>query len=98
MLLTAPVAVSQRRELSAADRSVMPSDPDLCRRASVVRSTVPAVTHVDFSARVQTVNHARTPALHALLTEFYKQTGCPVLINTSFNIRGEPIVCTPADA
>lgn len=98
MLLTAPVAESQRREISAAERETMLSDPDFCRRAAVVRSTIPAVTHIDHSARVQTVDAERFPAFHALLTEFHNLTGCPVLINTSFNVRGEPIVCTRADA
>jgi carbamoyltransferase len=56
------------------------------------------VTHVDHSARVQTVDAERNPAYHALLTAFHARTGCPVLVNTSFNVRGEPIVCTPADA
>ncbi len=62
------------------------------------RSTIPAVTHVDFSARLQTVDAARSPRLHRLLRAFEERTGCPVLINTSFNVRGEPIVCTPEDA
>lgn len=62
------------------------------------RSAIPAVTHVDDSARIQTVDHDRNPLLHQLLNEFHEQTGCPVLINTSFNIRDEPIVCTPDDA
>jgi carbamoyltransferase len=62
------------------------------------RSTIPAVTHVDFSARVQTVDAERNPMFHRLLTAFHAKTGCPVLINTSFNVRGEPIVCTPEDA
>jgi carbamoyltransferase len=56
------------------------------------------VTHVDYSARVQTVDTIRNPAFHALLTRFHALTSCPVLVNTSFNVRGEPIVCTPADA
>ena len=59
---------------------------------------MPAVTHVDHSARVQTVDAGRNPRLHRLLTEFAARTGCPVMINTSFNIRGEPVVCTAADA
>jgi carbamoyltransferase len=59
---------------------------------------IPAVTHVDYSARVQTVDEARNPRLTALLTEFNRRTGCPVLVNTSFNVRGEPIVCSPEDA
>jgi len=62
------------------------------------RSTLPAITHVDYSARVQTVDPTRHPLLHRLMTSFYERTGCPVLINTSFNVRGEPIVCTPRDA
>jgi carbamoyltransferase len=65
---------------------------------NVVRSSIPAVTHVDYSARVQTV-HADTNALyHALISRFHAKTGCPVLVNTSFNVRGEPIVATPEDA
>tara|TARA_R110002049_G_scaffold4601_5_gene32180 strand:+ start:253007 stop:254848 length:1842 start_codon:yes stop_codon:yes gene_type:complete len=62
------------------------------------RSEIPAVTHVDYSARVQTVDANRNPLLHRLMTRFYEKTSCPVLINTSFNVRGEPIVCTPEDA
>ena len=63
-----------------------------------IRSDIPAVTHLDYSARVQTVDVRENPALHAVLTAFDQLTGCPVLINTSFNIKGEPIVETPADA
>ena len=59
---------------------------------------MPAITHVDYSARVQTVDAARNPAYHRLLRHFEARTGCPVIINTSFNVRGEPIVCTPEDA
>jgi len=62
------------------------------------KRTVPAITHVDGSARVQTVHADRTPRYYALLQEWERQTGCPLLINTSFNVRGEPIVCTPEDA
>lgn len=62
------------------------------------RSTVPAITHVDYSARVQTVDAARHGRYHALLRAFERQTGCPMLINTSFNVRGEPIVCRPEQA
>tara|TARA_Y100000588_G_C14190702_1_gene897883 strand:+ start:1 stop:1098 length:1098 start_codon:yes stop_codon:yes gene_type:complete len=64
----------------------------------VRRSDVPAVTHIDFSARIHTVDAKRNPRFHQLLMEFYNQTGCPMLVNTSFNIRGEPIVCTPEEA
>jgi carbamoyltransferase len=98
MLLVAPLRDEHRVELSARDRRIMASDPDLCRRVSVVRSTVPAVTHVDYSARVQTVDAERNPRLHRLLQAFNEKTGCPMLVNTSFNVRGEPIVCTPQDA
>ncbi len=65
---------------------------------NVPRSTIPAVTHVDYSARVQTVDEGRNPRFARLLQAFFKRTGCPVLVNTSFNVRGEPIVCTPQDA
>jgi len=61
-------------------------------------AAIPAVTHVDGSARIQTVDNATNPMFHSLLEEFGNQTGCPVLVNTSFNVRGEPIVCTPEDA
>ena len=62
------------------------------------RSDIPAVTHVDYSARIQTVHAETNPRFHALLSRFKAATGCPVLVNTSFNVRGEPIVCTPEDA
>ncbi len=67
-------------------------------RLNVPRSDIPAVTHVDHSARVQTVERETNPRYHALLEAFKARTGCPVIVNTSFNVRGEPIVCTPADA
>jgi carbamoyltransferase len=67
-------------------------------RLKAKRSTVPAVTHVDYSARVQTVDEQRHGRFYRLLKRFHEKTGCPVMINTSFNIRGEPIVCTPQDA
>jgi carbamoyltransferase len=90
MLIVAPVQEAIRK-------SVDPSRQGL-DKLHQERSTVPAVTHVDFSARVQTVDEQRNPRLTALLREFKAQTGCPVLINTSFNVRGEPIVCDPAEA
>jgi len=71
---------------------------DITERLKAVRSTIPAVTHVDGSARVQTVSERDNPRFHRLLTEFERRTGCPVLVNTSFNVRGEPPVCTPEDA
>jgi carbamoyltransferase len=67
-------------------------------KLNVPRSEIPAVTHVDYSARIQTVHEDTNPRFHALLSTFKARTGCPVLVNTSFNIRGEPIVCTPEDA
>ena len=63
-----------------------------------IRSEIPAVTHVDYSARLQTVHAETNPIYHKLLTKFFDETGCPVLVNTSFNVRGEPIVCTTEDA
>ena len=76
----------------------MEADPDLRNRVNVSRSTIPAVTHVDYSARLQTVDDSRNPRLARLMRTFFAKTGCPVLVNTSFNVRGEPIVCTPQDA
>ncbi|MDQ7064952.1 MAG: carbamoyltransferase C-terminal domain-containing protein, partial [candidate division KSB1 bacterium] len=67
-------------------------------KLKVQRSVIPAVTHVDYSARLQTVHSGTNPLYHALINAFYQKTGCPVIINTSFNVRGEPIVCTPKDA
>ena len=97
MLFVAPVRESWRTLLTEGERRRM-EDPDLRVRVSVPRSRVPAITHVDYSARVQTVDAERHGRFHRLLSRFHEMTGCPVLVNTSFNIRGEPIVCTPADA
>jgi carbamoyltransferase len=97
MLLVAPVREEHRRLLSEEDRRRM-ADPDLRIRVSVPRSTLPAITHVDYSARVQTVDAQRHGRFYRLIERFHELTGCPVLVNTSFNIRGEPIVCTPEDA
>ena len=91
MLLTAAVRPARRLPDVAGDRRGID-------RLNVPRSTIPAVTHVDYSARVQTVHRDTNPGYHALLAAFEALTGCPVLVNTSFNVRGEPIVCTPADA
>jgi carbamoyltransferase len=98
MLLVAPVHESRRIPISPADSAAMTGDPDLRKRVNILRSAVPAVTHVDYSARVQTVDPARNEPLYGLLNAFYRRTGCPVLVNTSFNVRGEPIVCSPEDA
>lgn len=98
MLIVAPVRESHRKPLSDEDARRMQDDPDLRQRVNIVRSNFPAITHVDYSARIQTVDGVRHPRLHRLMKTFEAQTGSPVLVNTSFNIRGEPIVCTPADA
>ena len=98
MLLVTPVAEARRVPLSEADEHTMSTDPDLRRRVNIARSTVPAVTHLDYSARVQTVDKERNPRFHALLEAFYRRTGCPLVVNTSFNVRGEPIVCSLEDA
>jgi len=93
MLLVADVVKDRRRTMTAAEQSLFGID-----KLNVPRSDIPAVTHVDYSARVQTVHAETNPRFHALLTTFKAKTGCPVLVNTSFNVRGEPIVCTPEDA
>jgi carbamoyltransferase len=98
MLLVAPVREAFRASLPDRDRRTMENDPDLRRRVNVVRSTFPAITHVDYSARLQTVDPSRHGRFYRLLKRFEEKTQCPVLINTSFNVRGEPIVCTPAEA
>ncbi len=97
MLLVAPVRAEHRSALDDSQRAAM-RDPDLRTRVNVVRSTLPAITHVDYSARVQTVSEERNGRYARLIREFKRQTGCGVLVNTSFNVRGEPIVCTPEDA
>ena len=98
MLLVAAVRERHRLPLSEADRKTMAEAPDLRQRVNVVRSTFPAITHVDYSARVQTVDEPRHGRFYRLMKRFEGLTGCPVLVNTSFNVRGEPIVCTPQEA
>lgn len=93
MLLVADVVKSRRREMTAEEQQLFGID-----KLNVPRSDIPAVTHVDYSARIQTVHEATNPRYHALLRAFESRTGCPVLVNTSFNVRGEPIVGTPEDA
>ncbi|MGH7264021.1 MAG: carbamoyltransferase family protein [Candidatus Rokuibacteriota bacterium] len=97
MLLVAPVRNDWRLPLSADEQRKM-RHPDLRVRVAVPRSRVPAITHVDYSARVQTVDAERHGRFYRLMRRFYDLTGCPVIVNTSFNIRGEPIVCDPQDA
>jgi len=93
MLLVAPVQERWRIPMSEDAQRLFGIE-----KLNVPRSTIPAVTHVDYSARIQTVHAETNPLYHGLLARFHALTGCPVLVNTSFNVRGEPIVCTPADA
>lgn len=93
MLFTADVRQSHRRNMTDAEAALFGIE-----KLNVVRSDVPAVTHVDYSARLQTVSQDTNPLFHDLLSRFKNATGCPILVNTSFNVRGEPIVCTPEDA
>jgi carbamoyltransferase len=93
MLLVADVHKKRQRQMSDDEQKLFGID-----KLNIARSDIPAVTHVDYSARIQTVERVTNPRYHALLTRFKKITGCPVLANTSFNVRGEPIVCTPEDA
>jgi len=97
MLQVASVRPEWRTVPTEDERRQM-QDPDLRVRVAVPRSRIPAVTHVDYSARVQTVDPVRHGRFHRLMARFHELTGCPVIVNTSFNIRGEPIVCTPQDA
>ncbi len=92
MLIVADVA-ERHRLATGADQGLFGIE-----KLKVPRSAIPAVTHVDYSARIQTVHADTNPRYHALISRFHERTGCPVLINTSFNVRGEPIVCTPEDA
>jgi carbamoyltransferase len=93
MLMVADVVKRRRREMNTEERALFGID-----KLNVPRSDIPAVTHVDYSARIQTVHRDTNPRYHALLSEFERKTGCPVLVNTSFNVRGEPIVGSPEDA
>lgn len=93
MLLTVPVKESIRRKLSPEETALRGID-----RLRISRSAIPAVTHVDYSARIQTVDKDTNPLYYRMIEKFYEKYGCPVIINTSFNVRGEPIVCTPVDA
>jgi carbamoyltransferase len=93
MLLCADVAAGRRREMTEGEKALWGIE-----KLNVPRSTIPAVTHVDYSARLQTVRRETNPVYHAILSAFRDRTGCPVVVNTSFNVRGEPIVCSPEDA
>jgi len=93
MLLVAPVREELRRAMTEEEQALFGIE-----KLNVSRSTLPAITHVDYSARIQTVHEDTNPRYHRLLKAFKARTGCSVVINTSFNVRGEPIVCTPEDA
>lgn len=93
MLLVADVVKSRRREMTEDEKKLFGIE-----KLNVPRSEIPAITHVDHSARVQTVHKETNPRYHRLISTFKKKTGCPVIVNTSFNVRGEPIVCTPREA
>jgi carbamoyltransferase len=93
MLLVADVVRDRRVQMTEAEQSLFGIE-----KLNVRRSDIPAVTHVDYSARIQTVHEQTNPRYYSLLKQFQRATGCPVLVNTSFNVRGEPIVCTPEDA
>jgi len=97
MLLVAPVAQNIRKNLST-DKTEQMQNPDLLKRVKIERSDLPAITHVDYSARVQSINEERNGRYYRLVKKFNQSTQYPVIVNTSFNIRGEPIVCTPQDA
>jgi len=93
MLLVADVVKNRRREMTPEEEALFGIE-----KLNVARSDIPAVTHVDYSARIQTVHKTTNPRYHALISAFKERTGCPVIVNTSFNVRGEPIVCSPEDA
>jgi carbamoyltransferase len=93
MLLTADVRKERRIEMTEEERKLWGID-----KLNIIRSDIPAVTHVDYSARIQTVHKETNPLYHELISEFDRKYGCGVIVNTSFNVRGEPIVCTPEDA
>ena len=93
MLLVADVKKNKRLEVTVKDKSLFGIE-----KLNVTRSAVPAITHVDYSARIQTVHADTNPRYHALISKFKEKTGCPIVVNTSFNVRGEPIICSPTDA
>ena len=93
MLLVARVKKNKQRTMTKNEKDLFGVD-----KLNVIRSVIPAITHIDYSARIQTVHSDTNPRFHALISKFKKKTGCPIVVNTSFNVRGEPIVCTPADA
>ena len=93
MLLVADVKNNKRRAMTEEEEALFGIN-----KLNVPRSSVPAITHVDYSARIQTVHADTNPRYHAAISKFKEKTNCPIVINTSFNVRGEPIICTPTDA
>ncbi len=93
MLLVAAVRKNKRRKMTSDEETLFGID-----KLNIPRSSVPAITHVDYSARIQTVHAETNPLYHAMISKFKEKTGCPLVVNTSFNVRGEPIICTPTDA
>ena len=93
MLLVADVKEHRLKKMTKKEEKLFGIE-----KLNIPRSDIPAVTHVDYSARIQTVHEGTNPRYHRLISEFKRQTGCSVIVNTSFNVRGEPIVCTPEDA
>ena len=93
MLLVAPIKKSRQLPMTKEQEALFGID-----KLNVIRSEVPAITHVDYSARIQTIHEQTNPVYHALVTTFFEMTGCPLVVNTSFNVRGEPPVCSPEDA
>ena len=93
MLIVADVQNDKRRAMNEREEGLFGID-----KLNVPRSSVPAITHVDFSARIHTVHADTNPLYHSVISRFKEKTGCPIVVNTSFNVRGEPIICTPTDA
>ena len=93
MLLVANVKENKCRPMTVKEKSLFGID-----KLNIPRSSVPAITHVDYSARIQTVHKKTNPRFYAIISKFKEKTGCPLVVNTSFNVRGEPIICTPTDA
>ena len=93
MLLVSEIAENKKIEMTSEEKNLFGID-----KLNIKKSSIPAVTHVDYSARIQTVHKETNPVFYSLISEFKKISGCPVLVNTSFNVRGEPIVLSPEDA
>ena len=93
MLLVAEVQDDKRRSMNEEEEALFGID-----KLNVPRSLVPAITHVDYSARIQTVHADTNPSYHTAISKFKEKTSCPIVVNTSFNVRGEPIICSPTDA